>query len=93
MPDFLHHSEGLVSVPILKGKEVIHFHGPFSFVGYIPTDAPVFKELNSIELLCPSHYLRGNNTINEETVFEAGFGILLPLMLSQILADRVATSG
>jgi hypothetical protein len=93
MPNFLHHSESLVSVPILKAKEVIHFHGPFSFVGYVPADAQVIKELNCIKLLCPTHYLRGNNTINEQTVLEAGFSILLPLMLSQILADRVAPSG
>ena len=92
MPYFLHHRESLVSVPNLKGKEVVHFHGPLSFVGYIPADAPVFKELNRIELLCPVHYLRGNNTINEEAVFEACFSNLLPLMLSQVLADRVATS-
>jgi len=92
MPYFLHHSESLVSVPILKGKKVIHFHGPLSFVGYIPPYAPVLKELNGIKLLCPVHYLGGYNAINEEAVFEAGFCILLPLMLSHVLADRVATS-
>lgn len=91
MPNILHHSESLFSVPILKGKELIHFHGPLNFVGYVPPDAPVFEELNLIKLLCPRHYLRGYNTINEETVLKAGLGILLPLMLSQILADRVAT--